>query len=1112
MKMKTTLWIVWLGLNAAALDYQHQIDIVLNPEEGKILVTDQITIPEAAPIPKQMFLNERLTLLDASVPFSLSDGIRKTDFHSINAGDDQANAPDNVHGYTLDIAPGTRKFQFTYEGVIHYELSNPQEEYARGFRDTMASLSSEGVYLSGASYWYPHFENELILMSVKIHCPKNWHVISQGYGSSGDSLAEWTCSIAMDEIYLVGGPLTLFSRETGSVSTQVYLHENDRVLANKYLETTARYIEMYRSLIGPYPFKKFALVENFWETGYGMPSFTLLGPKVIRMPFILHSSYPHEILHNWWGNSVFVDYEQGNWCEGITAYEADHLIKEQRGQGVAYRRNTLQKYRNYVSAGNDFPIKEFRSRHSAATEAVGYGKTLMVFHMLRKKVGDSNFNKALARFYRDNRGQRASFDDIRIAFETTTGKELDHFFKQWIERKGAPEIVLKRVDVRPGKTGFVISGTISQVQKEDVFIMEIPVLIQMKHETQTRTLVLNTRDTEFNLSLPAEPLKILLDPQFDTFRLLDPREIPSSVGNLFGSPRILAVLPSKADSLKLEKYRELLSNWSHQSHQIDMVMDTELKSIPKNTNVWVLGLENMFASSVTGKMIDQGFSLTDTQFSWSGKTFDRRNHSLVLTSPTADFEHALGLIQVAPTEAFAGLGRKLPHYGKYSFLTFKGSEPTNVFKGQGKTRLSPMEITLVKGEAGELVIPPEPALAQLPAVFSEKKLMEHINFLASEQLQGRGIGSEGLESAKNYIEKHFRDAGLLPGNFGSFEQTFTMKIENDREVETTNLIGIIPGKQTSESVLITAHYDHLGLGWPDVHRGDKGKIHFGADDNASGTALLLEYVKAFSTTFSKENKPNKNLVFIAFSGEEEGLKGSRYFVKNPTLPLKGIVGVINIDTVGRLNNRKLSILGTGNTKEWQHIFMGCGFVTGLPNQCISGLTESSDQMSFVEAGIPAVQIFSGTHEDYHRPGDTADKIDARGMVKIATFVKEAVLYLLDRKEPLTFIAGTPVSGPQALQSSTSSPQKTTRRVSFGSIPDMAFSGPGVRIAGTVPESPAAKAGLLEGDILIKLNGKNIADLRGFSNILKTLSPGQHVVATYLRSNKEMQTHVTVIAR
>lgn len=144
---------------------------------------------------------------------------------------------------------------------------------------------------------------------------------------------------------------------------------------------------MYSELIGQYPYKKFAMVENFWETGYGMPSFTLLGPTVIRLPFILNSSYPHEILHNWWGNSVFVDYSKGNWCEGLTVYLADYLIKERQGKAKEYRMASLQKYSDYVKKAKDFPLTKFRSRHSSASEAVGYGKSMMFFSYAAPKIG-----------------------------------------------------------------------------------------------------------------------------------------------------------------------------------------------------------------------------------------------------------------------------------------------------------------------------------------------------------------------------------------------------------------------------------------------------------------------------------------------------------------------------------------------------------------------------------------------------------------------------------------------------------------------------------------------------------------------------------------------------
>ncbi len=205
------------------------------------------------------------------------------------------------------------------------------------------------------------------------------------------------------------------------VEVFAFLRDDDPALAQRYLDATARYLELYNGMLPPYPYASFALVENFWETGYGMPGFTLLGPRVIRFPWILTSSYPHELLHNWWGNSVYVDFETGNWCEGLTAYMADHLFAEQRGEGATYRRATLKKFTDMVSAGDDFPLSTFGSRQSAASEAVGYGKSLMLFHMARRAVGDESFLEALSLFDREHIYTRASFADLAAAFTDASG-------------------------------------------------------------------------------------------------------------------------------------------------------------------------------------------------------------------------------------------------------------------------------------------------------------------------------------------------------------------------------------------------------------------------------------------------------------------------------------------------------------------------------------------------------------------------------------------------------------------------------------------------------------------------------------------------------------------
>jgi len=218
------------------------------------------------------------------------------------------------------------------------------------------------------------------------------------------------------------------------------------------MRTCLQYIEMYNKLIYPYPYSNFALVENFWETGYGMPSFTLLGPKIIRFPFILHSSFPHEILHNWWGNSVFVDYRSGNWCEGLTVFLSDHLIKEQKNQGKEYRRDVLQKYTNFVNNDNDLSINKFTSRHNSVSSAIGYGKGMMIFNMLRFQLGDTIFIKLIKSFFNENKYKKAGFDDLNKAFTRTSGIDHTEFFDQWVRRKGAPQIQLSEVStVKNGK-------------------------------------------------------------------------------------------------------------------------------------------------------------------------------------------------------------------------------------------------------------------------------------------------------------------------------------------------------------------------------------------------------------------------------------------------------------------------------------------------------------------------------------------------------------------------------------------------------------------------------------------------------------------------------------
>jgi membrane-associated protease RseP (regulator of RpoE activity) len=259
--------------------------------------------------------------------------------------------------------------------------------------------------------------------------------------------------------------------------------------------------------------------------------------------------------------------------------------------------------------------------------------------------------------------------------------------------------------------------------------------------------------------------------------------------------------------------------------------------------------------------------------------------------------------------------------------------------------------------------------------------------------------------------------------------------------------------------------------------------------------------------------PPRTVLFIAFTGEEAGRLGSKHYAAHPVRPLAKMEGMINLDTVGRLGTQKITALGTGTATEWQHIFRGASFVTGVESRSVPESLESSDQVSFTERNVPAVQIFTAAHADYHRPTDTADKIDIAGLAKVAAFVKEGIAYLAERPEPLTSTLRPPSPPtPGAPPAAPAAAAGQGRRASLGTVPDFAFPGPGVKVTGLVPDSPAAKAGIREGDLIMRINDSAVGNLQEYSNLLRALAPGQRVSVLLRRGNEDVTIEVTLAER
>ena len=294
----------------------HSLKVLVDPVAQRISVEDTITLPEQLGGNEISFgLNGNLNISDYTGNLQAIGNPVVTNINSnANPG-----AMASTNQYRLGLPARNRQVLLIYSGSIFDVAEQSTAEYAQSFAETSGIIGEQGVYLNKSSAWIPDFGIDLLTFDLEVEFTDNantWTAVSQGdrNGKNG-----WTSQVPMEEVYLIAADFIEYSQQADDVEVLAYLRSPDPNLAAKYMDATERYMQLYEPLLGDYPYSKFALVENFWETGYGMPSFTLLGQQVIRFPFILESSYPHEILHNWWGNGDYPDYDYGNWSEGLTA-------------------------------------------------------------------------------------------------------------------------------------------------------------------------------------------------------------------------------------------------------------------------------------------------------------------------------------------------------------------------------------------------------------------------------------------------------------------------------------------------------------------------------------------------------------------------------------------------------------------------------------------------------------------------------------------------------------------------------------------------------------------------------------------------------------------------
>ncbi|MGI9174693.1 MAG: M20/M25/M40 family metallo-hydrolase [Rhodothermales bacterium] len=378
-------------------------------------------------------------------------------------------------------------------------------------------------------------------------------------------------------------------------------------------------------------------------------------------------------------------------------------------------------------------------------------------------------------------------------------------------------------------------------------------------------------------------------------------------------------------------------------------------------------------------------------------------------------------------------------------------------------------------------------------------LQTDVAYLASDLLEGRATGSPGEALAAAYIAGRFEELGLAPGTDKGWIQPFRFRYSANphatdagEALSGRNVIGFLDNG-AEQTVVIGAHYDHLGYGGTGSLQPGDSLIHNGADDNASGVAALLEIARQLKAAGDQQN----NYLFVAFSGEELGLYGSKYFVQNATVPPDEINYMINLDMVGRLGEeRMLAVNGTGTSPVWEAALDAAAEQADVRlTRHTSGLGPS-DHASFYLEDIPVLHLFTGQHTDYHKPGDDSHLINYSGLYDVASFAVD-VIEALDDDEELAFTKTQDESEDRSM----------AFKVGLGVMPDYVYDGEGLRIDAVLDDRPAARAGLERGDILIRLDTTDVQDIYDYMEALSRFEAGDSTQATVRRGEETIETKI-----
>ncbi len=543
---------------------------------------------------------------------------------------------------------------------------------------TGSFMDAEHVFLTG--HWYP-LPSSLAEYQLTLRIPHEFVAVSEAdtiHREQSGSMATYTFGFQhpVDAVHIAASSRFTVQRDYyQGIEIAAYFFKEDVALAETYIRHAVAYLQQYQELLTFYPYRRFAIVENILPTGISLPTLTLLGRDVIRLPFIVKTSLGHEILHQWFGNAVYIDNTYGNWAEGLTTYLSDHATAAGDGLDTAYRKQIMVDYEAYIRPETVIPLGAFQYRRNRSDAVIGYGKAAMLFHELQNRLGSDRFRIALREFVHQHLFRRASWQDIQTSFETIAGIPLEETFAAWLSRTDIPVIDIEnaRLSVNKGKLHL----TFDLHREPDPSPLTLPISIYTDNKA-SESLIDGTPSGSIDLPLAELPSRVVLDEHYHVMRHLTEAEIPPVLAAILGNPEIVAIVPPE----KRDSFQPLL----------------EALGIP--------GITTMTSDKIQiADLSEQNLLIADFNSDLAKRLFGKLDPPAagvrlrIFKNPFHAAQRIL-LADVANKAEAEAIQQKLRHYGQYSDLAF--NQGRNIRK------------EIADAQNGILIFEPTPSMAVAP--------------------------------------------------------------------------------------------------------------------------------------------------------------------------------------------------------------------------------------------------------------------------------------------------------------------------------------------------------------------------------------------------------------